>query len=148
MPLQINSRRQKFPLHENKVRSWVWSRHPGTAKQQLKLFRSFSIFSCLSPFLPVFCWWRFFIAAGSEGAFGSHHCCRWGGFCHRTREKGANGGAGEEERARPLFLTLVRKASLLLSGHRHLLITIETLWEVFPLRCFLCSRFFPPFSFR
>lgn len=33
----------------------------------------------------------------------------------------------------PLFLTLVRKPSLLLYGEWHLLITIETLWEVPPL---------------
>lgn len=32
----------------------------------------------------------------------------------------------------PLFLTLIRKHSLLLHGEWHLLITIETLWEVPP----------------
>lgn len=32
----------------------------------------------------------------------------------------------------PLFLTLVRKPSLLLRGEWHLLITIEALWEVPP----------------
>ncbi len=64
------------------------------------------------------------------------------------RKGGKRRCGGVEERARPLFLTLVRKASLLLAGHRHLLITIETLWEVFPLRCFLCSRSPPPPAFR
>lgn len=41
----------------------------------------------------------------------------------------------------PRFLTLVRKPSLLLRGEWHLLITIETLWEVPPAT--LGQRFAP-----
>lgn len=45
------------------------------------------------------------------------------------KRQGAEGGV---QWRLPLFLTLVRKPSVLLRGEWHLLITIEALWEVPP----------------
>lgn len=47
----------------------------------------------------------------------------------QEKSKGLEGGV---QWKLPLFLTLVRKPSLLLRGEWHLLITIEALWEVTP----------------
>lgn len=48
------------------------------------------------------------------------------------KKQGVGGGRGGVQWKLPLFLTLVRKPSLLLRGEWHLLITIEALWEVPP----------------
>lgn len=57
----------------------------------------------------------------------------------QEKSKGLEGG-GVQWRL-PLFLTLVRKPSVLLRGEWHLLITIEALWEVPPST--LWQRFAP-----
>lgn len=98
--------------------------HPGTAKQQLKLFRSFSIFSCLSPFLPVFCWWCFSLQLDQRERLADTTVAAGAGFATVqekrgwTEARGGGEGSADLSHARKKGFTSSRRPQAPADYHR------------------------------
>lgn len=93
--------------------------------QQLKLFRSFSIFSCLSPFLPVFCWWCFSLQLDQRERLADSTVAAGAGFATVQEKRGwteaRGGGEGSADRshARKKSFTSSLRPQAPADYHRH-----------------------------